>query len=88
MAFGGLIGNHVKLFQHNNIDSNYSPVWSRVWPVCNLECFEQITAEFYNHETSNNLQYIISTYIRNYLPTEIPLYMYVATTIKVCATNW
>ena len=76
MAFGGLIGNHVKLLQHNNTASNNSPVW--IWPACNHEYFEQITAEFYNCETLNNLQNtasIYAVYIRNYLPTEILLYL-------------
>ena len=50
VVFANLIDNHSILFQHNN-----SPLWYRVWPPCNRECFKQITAEFYNRETSNSL---------------------------------
>ena len=47
--------------------------WNRIWSQCNHECFEQIIDEFYNCETSNNLEYTVSTCIRNYLHTELPL---------------
>ena len=44
-----------------------------VWPPCNHEYSEQTTAEFYNRETLNNLEYTVTTHIRNYLPIEVPI---------------
>ena len=47
---------------------------NRIWSQCNHVCFERIIAQFYNHETSSNLEYTVSTCVTNYLHTELPSY--------------
>ena len=64
MAFGRLIGNHVRIFQHNNTTSNNSPVagyghHATVHGLSELQ-LSSTTMKF--------LQHTVSTYNRNYLP--------------------
>ena len=75
-----MIGTHTQLFQWNNSARNNSPVQNKVWSPSKCKCF-QVTEVSYswvlwlqNFFTSNHLQYMISTCIRNYFPVEVQLY--------------
>ena len=61
---------------------------TRVWSSCNRKCFQVSYSWFMQPQcfsTSNKLQYIVSTCIRNYLPV---LNHYIVTIVSICTTSW